>query len=124
MSGPGGESPVTREELRSEIRKELRETLLAELRDIRGPADQPTRSEVRDIVSGEVRAARGELITRAELRQTVNDAVDNLKENIPSKDDLARAENSAAFAVKGFWTIFAAILAIIVAAAGKYFWGK
>ena len=35
MSGPGGESPVTREELRREIRKELRETLLAELRDIR-----------------------------------------------------------------------------------------
>ena len=127
MSQNAGNEPVTREDLREILRDALRES--------RGSDTLVTKSDLPKIIDNEVGAARGDFLTRAEIRELINDkisgleaTVDGIKENMPSKESIARVESSVGFAIKGFWAIFAAILTIIVtiiaAAVGKYFWGE
>ena len=121
MSQNAGNEPVTREDLREILRDALRES--------RGSDTLVTKSDLPKIIDNEVGAARGDFLTRAEIRELINDkisgleaTVDGIKENMPSKESIARVESSVGFAIKGFWAIFTTILAIIVA--GKYFWGE
>ena len=127
MSQNAGNEPVTREDLREILRDALRES--------RGSDTLVTKVDIPKIIDNEVGAARGDIPTRAEIRELINDkisgleaAVDGIKENMPSKESVARAESNAGFAIKGFWVLFAAILTIIVtiiaAAVGKYFLGE
>ena len=123
MSQNAGNEPVTREDLREILRDALRES--------RGSDTLVTKSDLPKIIDNEVGAARGDFLTRAEIRELINDkisgleaTVDGIKENMPSKESIARVESSVGFAIKGFWAIFTTILAIIAVAAGKYFWGE
>ena len=127
MSQNAGNEPVTREDLREILRDALRGS--------RGSDTLVTKGDLPKIIDNEVGAARGDFLTRAEIRELINDrisgleaTVDGIKENMPSKESVARAESDAEFAMKGFWALFAAILTIIVtiiaAAVGKYFWGE
>ena len=116
MSGEDRGPSVTREELRAEIRREMDES--------RGPGHLLTRSEIRDIVAGEVRVALGNLVTRAELRQTVRDAAGNLKEIIPSKESVARADAKAGLALTGIVAVVVAIVGAAAYIARKGFFGE
>ena len=127
MSQNAGNEPVTREDLREILRDALRGS--------RGSNTLVTKADLPKIIDNEVGAARGDFLTRAEIRELINDkisgleaTVDGIKENMPPRKVLPRVESNAEFAMKGFWALFAAILTIIVtiiaAAVGKYFWGE
>ena len=123
MSQNAGNEHVTREDLREILRDALRES--------RGSDTLVTKSDLPKIMDNEVGAACGDFLTRAEIRVLINDrisgleaTVDGIKENMPSKESIARVARSVGFAIKGFWAIFTRILAIIAVAAGKYFWGE
>ena len=123
MSQNAGNEPVTREDVREILRDALRGS--------RGSDTLVTKADLPKIIDNEVGAARSDIPTRAEIRELIKDkisgleaTVDSIKENMPSKESVARAESNAGFAIKGFWVIFATLFTIIVAAAGKYFWEK
>ena len=116
MSAPGESSPEKREKTERELGQDLRIVFAS--------GDSLSHSDVRAIVAGEIRAAHGDFVTRAELRQIVNDAIRNLKENTPTKESVARADTKAGLALAGVVAVFVAIIGAAVFVVRKGFFGE
>ena len=129
MSEKPGDAPATRDEVREILREQFR-----------GSGGLVPKGQAPERVSGEFSAVRNEFVTRAELRELIGDktaqfvektdfarletTVDNLKENIPSKEIVTRADTNAGIAVKGICAIIAGMIGIAVYVARKTLFGE
>ena len=98
-------------------RAELRQAILGVKRARRKSAKYAPKQRTPQILDEEVHPAPTDCVTRAELRETIDDKT----AHFVKKEDFARLETTVKFIVKGLWLIFIAVIPATIAALWKIF---